>query len=73
MDYWMESPTLHVIGVPGYSEHLKMMLLAGKAAGPMVHDASVAAMCRAAGVREVWTADRDYSPLCRTSNPESAD
>jgi uncharacterized protein len=62
VDYWMESPTLQLIGEsPGYWEHLKLILLGGKAAGPLIHDARVAALCRAAGVREIWTADRDYS------------
>lgn len=62
VDYWLESPTLRVLGEgPNYWEHLKSMLWAGKVAGPLVHDARVAAICRAAGVREVWTADRDYS------------
>jgi uncharacterized protein len=60
--YWMESPTLRLIGeAPGYWEHLKSTLLGRKAAGPLIHDARVAAICRAAGVREIWTADRDYS------------
>jgi toxin-antitoxin system PIN domain toxin len=77
-DYWMESPTLRLIGeAPGYWEHLKSTLLGAKAAGPLIHDARVAAICRAAGVREIWTADRDYSrfagiparnPLITTGN-----
>jgi len=62
VDYWMESPTLRLIGeAPGYWEHLKSTLVGGKAAGPLIHDARVAAICRAAGVREIWSADRDYS------------
>jgi uncharacterized protein len=62
VDYWMESPTLRLLGEgPGYWDHLKPMLLAGKVVGPLVHDARVAAVCRANGVREIWTADRDYS------------
>ena len=62
VEYWMESPTLRLLGEsPGYWDHLKPLLLAGKIAGPQVHDARVAAICRAAGVREIWTADRDYS------------
>jgi uncharacterized protein len=62
VDYWLESPTLHVIGEdPGYWEHLKTLIGAGKAIGPLVHDARVAAICRSHGVREIWTADRDYS------------
>ena len=37
----------------------------------LVHDARVAAICRANGVREIWTADRDYTrfPGLRLSNP----
>ena len=62
VDYWMESPTLRLIGEnPGYWNHLKMVLSAAKIAGPMVHDARIAAICRAAGVSELWTADRDFS------------
>ena len=62
VDYWMESPTLRLIGeATGYWEHLKDLLTAGKAVGPLVHDGRVAAICRAGGVREIWTADRDYS------------
>ena len=42
-------------------EHLKSMLAVGKAVGPLVHDARVAIICRAWGVAQIWTADRDYS------------
>jgi uncharacterized protein len=72
VDYWMESPTLRLIGeAPGYWEHLKATLRDGKVAGPLVHDARVAAICRASGVREIWTADRDYSRFhgISTRNP----
>jgi uncharacterized protein len=62
VEYWMESPTLRLLGEgPGYWDHLKPLLLAGKVAGPLVHDARIAAICRSAGVSEIWTADRDYS------------
>jgi hypothetical protein len=61
-EYWMESPTLRLLGEgPGYWQHLKTLLAAGKGAGPLVHDARVAAICRAGGVGELWSADRDYS------------
>jgi predicted nucleic acid-binding protein len=33
----------------------------GGIAGPLVHDARVASLCRLHGVRELWTADRDFS------------
>jgi len=38
--------------------------------GGRVHDAQVAAICLDHGVKEIWTADRDFSrcPL-RTRNP----
>ena len=72
VDYWMESPTLQVIGEgPRYWEHLKVLLTAGKAIGPLAHDAPVAAICRDHGVGEIWTADRDYSRFegIRARNP----
>lgn len=72
VDYWTESPTLNILGEPdGYWEHLKVLLRGGKVVGPPVHDARIAAICRAHGVRELWTADRDYSrfPGLVTRNP----
>jgi predicted nucleic acid-binding protein len=46
-------------------------MLGGRAAGPIVHDARVAALCAAHGVRELWTADRDFGrfPGIRAVNP----
>lgn len=72
VDYWMESPSLRLIGEnPGYWDRLKAVLSAGKIAGPLVHDARVSAICHATGVREIWTADRDYSRFSgiRVRNP----
>jgi toxin-antitoxin system PIN domain toxin len=72
VEYWMESPTLQCLGEgPGYWQHLKTLLASGKGAGPLVHDARVAAICRANGVRELWSADRDYSrfPGVAVRNP----
>jgi predicted nucleic acid-binding protein len=39
--------------------------------GPQVHDARVAALCIQHGVRELWTADRDFSRFAglTTVNP----
>jgi predicted nucleic acid-binding protein len=39
---------------------LRALLVAGRVAGPLVHDARVAALCRQHGVRELWSADRDF-------------
>ena len=62
VDYWMESPTLRLLGEhAGYWDHLKTLLTGGKVIGPMVHDARIAAICRLHGVTELWSADRDYS------------
>ena len=61
IDAWLASPTLSLIGEPaGYWERLKAVLTAGKVTGPLVHDARIAALCAAHGVRELWTADRDF-------------
>jgi toxin-antitoxin system PIN domain toxin len=72
VDAWLESPSVHLLGEqPRYWETLRPLLLAGKVAGPAVHDTRVAAICLQHGVRELWTADRDfgrYSAL-RTRNP----
>ncbi len=72
VDYWMESPGLRLLGEgPNYWDQLKDMLEAGKAAGPIVHDGHIIALCRENGVREIWTADRDFSRFkgIRTRNP----
>jgi len=72
VDYWLESPTLQLIGeAPAYWEHLKSQLARGKVVGPLVHDARIAAICRSHAIRELWTADRDYSRFegLRVRNP----
>jgi toxin-antitoxin system PIN domain toxin len=72
VDFWMESPTLQVLGeAPGYWDHVKLLLSEGKVAGALIHDARVAAICRSHAVREMWTADRDYSRFAglRLRNP----
>jgi uncharacterized protein len=39
--------------------------------GPRIHVARIAALCLHHGVRELWTADRDFSlfPQLTTRNP----
>ena len=72
VDAWLESPTLVMLGeAEGYWKQLKTLLAAGKVFGPQVHDARVAAICRQHGVRELWTADRDFGryPGLKTLNP----
>ena len=52
-------------------QHLAGLARAGKVAGPLVHDARVAAICLQHAVEELWTADRDFSrfPALRVRNP----
>ena len=72
VDAWLESPTVEPIGEEvGYWTKLRDLLNAGKVTGPRVHDARIAALCMLHGVRELWTADRDFSrfPQLATRNP----
>lgn len=72
VDAWLESPSLVVLGEgSGYWAVLKAQATAWRLAGPQIHDARVAAICLDHGVREIWTADRDFSrlPEIRTVNP----
>lgn len=62
VDAWFESPTLVKLGESeGYWAELRQMVLEGRATGPLVHDARVAALSVDGGVRELWSADRDFS------------
>ncbi len=47
------------------------VILAGRVSGGQVHDARIAALCQLHGVRELWTADRDFSrfPRLQVRNP----
>ena len=72
VDAWLESPSVALLPESeGYWPELKALLHDGQIAGPQVHDARVAALCRLHGVRELWTADRDFSRFSavRTRNP----
>lgn len=61
MQAWMESPSLQLLSES--STHwatLQSLVLGAHVEGPMVHDARIAAICIDHGVRELWTADRDF-------------
>ncbi len=69
---WLESPTLvRLAENESYWVVLSKCLSAGHIAGPQVHDARVAALCLAHGVRELWTHDRDFGrfPTLAVRNP----
>jgi len=74
IDAWLGSPSLVLIGEG--STHwptLRALVGDGKVAGPLVHDARIAALCLAHGVTELWTLNRDFSrfPAVKTRNPLS--
>ena len=72
IEIWRESPSLKLIGESGdYWRTLGEILTQGKIVGPKVHDARIAAICRAHGVRELWSADRDFSRVrnMKVTNP----
>ena len=58
----MASPTLLLLTESGsHWGTLVPLLTSARIRGPMVHDARIAALCLQHGVRELWTADRDFS------------
>lgn len=72
LDAWMGSPTLQLIGEDvGYWPVLRGLLQKARVAGPLVHDARIAALCISHGVHELWTADRDFGrfPDLTVRNP----
>ncbi|MBZ5592249.1 MAG: PIN domain-containing protein [Acidobacteriia bacterium] len=72
VEAWFETPSCHVIGeAAGYWDELKLTLESGRITGPATHDARIFAICRLHGVRELWSADRDFSRFAgvRVVNP----
>lgn len=69
---WTDSPGCRLLAEgPGYLEILAKLVRSAKVSGPMIHDARIAALCEHHGVRELWTADRDFSRYgrLRVRNP----
>ena len=69
---WQESPSLVLLAEgETYWPRLRDLLEASRVVGPQVHDARIAALCHLHGVRELWTADRDFGrfPGLNTRNP----
>lgn len=69
---WLASPALVLLAESDrHWDVLHDLLYRGAVAGPVVHDAKIAALCMQHDVRELWTADRDFSrfPPLRTRNP----
>ena len=62
VDAWLDSPTLRLLAEgSGHWPILRAMVADGRVTGAQMHDARIAALCRQHGVRELWSADRDFS------------
>jgi toxin-antitoxin system PIN domain toxin len=69
---WLESPSLVVLAeTTGYWEEHSSIILSSGVSGPRVHDARLASLCILHGVKELWSADRDFSrfPALKVRNP----
>jgi hypothetical protein len=61
VDAWLESPSLALLSESGaHWQTLRDLFRLGRVTGGRVHDARIAALCRQHGVRELWSADRDF-------------
>jgi uncharacterized protein len=72
IDAWFESPSIVTLAEDeGYWAPLRTLVAQARIDGPRVHDARIAALCLTHAVRELWTADRDFSafPAIRVRNP----
>ena len=62
VEVWLDSPSLVLLGeTNSYWATLTAFIDEPPVVGPKIHDARIAAMCDAGGVRELWSADRDFS------------
>ena len=72
IEAWLESPSLVLLAESaGFAELLVGFVGSARLRGPQIHDARIAALCLHAGVRELLTADRDFSrfPRLTIRNP----
>lgn len=59
---WLESPSVVLLSESsGYWDVFSLLIGKSKVHGPRVHDARIAALCVHHGVRELLSADRDFS------------
>jgi toxin-antitoxin system PIN domain toxin len=58
---WLESPKVVLLAeTDEHLDELRRAVQSAKVVGPQIHDARVAAICIHHGVRELWSADRDF-------------
>jgi toxin-antitoxin system PIN domain toxin len=72
VEAWLASPSAVLLSEgEGFWPDFRRTLEGGRVAGGQVHDGRLAALCIAHGVRELWTADRDFGRFAglRVRNP----
>ena len=72
VDRWLESPSLVLLAESEtHWAALRAAVSTGRVTGGRIHDARIAALCRQHGVRDLWSADRDFSrfPDVNSVNP----
>jgi len=72
VDALLQSPSLVLLAESDlHWKMLRPLLADGRVAGGRVHDARIAAICLQHNVRELWSADRDFSrfPQLTVVNP----
>lgn len=72
LETWRASPSLVLLAESdSFATHLLPLLESARVVGPKVHDARIAALCLHHGVRELYSADHDFSrfPALTTRNP----
>jgi toxin-antitoxin system PIN domain toxin len=77
IEAWFESPGLIMLKeTEGYWLQFRNTIETGRIVGGQIHDARIAALCHLHEVKELWSADRDFSrfsdinvrnPLIKTS------
>jgi toxin-antitoxin system PIN domain toxin len=61
VEAWLESPSVVLLSeADAYWPELRAVAEAGRISGALVHDARVAVLCSVHGVKQLWTADRDF-------------
>ena len=72
LDVWVHAPTAQLLGERIDTwQHFRELLVTSGVTRASVHDARIAAICLEHGVRQLWSADRDFSrfPALTTRNP----
>ncbi len=71
-DAWAAGGNLHFLAESSrHLDELRNLAIRAKISGARIHDARIAVICLQHGVRELWTADRDFSsfPQLKTQSP----